>query len=62
MKQVDKLIEGDEQKLLKTFENHMKERMERKIETDEILKAFFSIRKGSVRKVAIEQVKALAKL
>ncbi|MBQ3797054.1 helix-turn-helix domain-containing protein [Butyrivibrio sp. XPD2002] len=39
-----------------------KERMERKIETDEILKAFFSIRKAAVRKVAIEQIRALAKL
>lgn len=28
MRQVDKLIEGDEQKLLQTFENHMKEEMD----------------------------------
>jgi hypothetical protein len=36
--------------------------MERKKETEEILKAFFSIRKASVRKVAIEQIRALANL
>lgn len=44
------------------FGQEERERTMQKTETDEILKAFFAIRKASVRRVALEQVRALAKL
>ena len=44
------------------FGQEERERTKQKTETDEILKAFFAIRKASVRRVALEQVRALAKL